>query len=62
MQNNLSLIAINNIFFIGIAGSGMSALAQFLAGTQKNVSGSDRYFTTDSENETRQKSEADGIQ
>ena len=39
----------------------MSALAQFLAGTQKNVSGSDRYFTHDTENETRQKLELEGI-
>ena len=61
MQNNLSLSELNNIFFIGIAGSGMSALAQFLAGSQKNISGSDRYFTNDIENETKQKLEADGI-
>ena len=61
MQNNLSLSQINNIFFIGIAGVGMSALAQFLAGTQKNISGSDRYFTHDTENETRQKLELEGI-
>ena len=34
----------NNIFFIGVAGSGMSAIAQYLRGIGKNVSGSDRYF------------------
>lgn len=62
MQNLPTLFEINNIFFIGIAGSGMSALAQFLAGSQKNISGSDRYFTADTENETRLKLEADGIQ
>ncbi len=61
MQNNLSLSQINNIFFIGIAGVGMSALAQFLAGTQKSVSGSDRYFINGTENETRQKLELEGI-
>ena len=33
-----------HIFFIGIAGVGMSAIAQYLAGTGKAVSGSDRYF------------------
>ena len=33
-----------NIFFIGVAGTGMSAIAQYLAGISKNVSGSDRYF------------------
>jgi UDP-N-acetylmuramate--alanine ligase len=61
LENNLSLTDINNIFFIGIAGSGMSALAQFLAGSKKNVSGSDRYFTADIENETRLKLELAGI-
>lgn len=34
-----------NVFFIGVAGTGMSAIAQFLAGTGKMVSGSDRYFS-----------------
>ena len=34
----------NDIFFIGIAGSGMSALAQYLAGKGMKVGGSDRYF------------------
>lgn len=48
-------------FFIGIAGTGMSAIAQYLAGTGKQVSGSDRYFTPDEENETRDKLEAKGI-
>ncbi len=48
-------------FFIGIAGTGMSAIAQYLAGTGKQVSGSDRYFTPDEENETRDKLEAEGI-
>jgi UDP-N-acetylmuramate--alanine ligase len=33
-------------FFIGIAGSGMSAIAQYLKGIGKHVSGSDRYFNT----------------
>lgn len=33
-----------NYFFIGIAGTGMSAIAQYLQGTGKNVSGSDRLF------------------
>jgi UDP-N-acetylmuramate--alanine ligase len=33
-----------NPFFIGIAGSGMSAIAQYLKGIGKNVSGSDRFF------------------
>jgi UDP-N-acetylmuramate--alanine ligase len=51
-----------NVFFIGIAGVGMSAIAQFLAGIEKKVSGSDRYFKEDEYNETKEKLEAEGIQ
>jgi UDP-N-acetylmuramate--alanine ligase len=50
-----------NIFFIGVAGTGMSALAQFLAGTGKTVSGSDRFFQRDVFNETQDKLEQAGI-
>src|SRR3954464_3755640 len=50
-----------NVFFIGIAGTGMSALAQYLKGSGKNVSGSDRYFTANELNETKNKLEAEGI-
>ncbi len=51
-----------NIFFIGVAGTGMSAIAQYLRGIGKNVSGSDRYFLPDTPNETKTKLEAEGIQ
>ncbi|RYZ38745.1 MAG: UDP-N-acetylmuramate--alanine ligase [Sphingobacteriales bacterium] len=51
-----------NVFFIGIAGVGMSAIAQWLAGEGKNVSGSDRYFLPGQFNETKDKLEAEGIQ
>ena len=51
----------NTIFFIGIAGAGMSAIAQYLQGIGKNVSGSDRYFVPNTPNETRDKLEAEGI-
>jgi UDP-N-acetylmuramate--alanine ligase len=50
------------VFFIGIAGTGMSAIAQYLAGTGKQVSGSDRYFLPEVFNDTREKLEALGIQ
>ena len=46
------------VFFIGIAGTGMSAIAQYLAGTGKQVSGSDRYFLPAVFNDTRNKLEA----
>jgi UDP-N-acetylmuramate--alanine ligase len=51
-----------NVFFIGIAGVGMSAIAQYLAGIEKKISGSDRYFKEDEYNETKEKLEAEGIQ
>lgn len=50
------------VFFIGVAGSGMSAIAQYLAGTGKTVSGSDRFFAPGVYNETKEKLEAAGIQ
>jgi UDP-N-acetylmuramate--alanine ligase len=51
-----------NVFFIGVAGVGMSAIAQYLAGIDKKVSGSDRYFKVGEFNETKEKLEAEGIQ
>lgn len=48
-------------FFIGIAGSGMSALAQYLRGLGKNVSGSDRFFKPEERNEIQEKLEEEGI-
>src|SRR6266487_680206 len=56
-----SLDNYQNIFFIGIAGSGMSALAQYLAGIGKTISGSDRFFIPGQSNETRDKLEAERI-
>ncbi len=43
---------LNQPFFIGIAGSGMSALAQYLAMSGHRVSGSDRAFDRDKNHET----------
>ena len=48
-------------FFIGIAGSGMSAIAQYLNGIGKQVSGSDRFFKKGEYNETEEKLVAEGI-
>jgi UDP-N-acetylmuramate--alanine ligase len=56
-----SLNDFKNPFFIGIAGSGMSALAQYLQAIGKTVSGSDRYFKKGECNETKDKLEAEGI-
>lgn len=51
-----------NPFFIGVAGSGMSAIAQYLTGIGMHVSGSDRFFKEGEYNETKEKLEAEGIQ
>ena len=58
---NKTINDFNNIFFIGVAGTGMSAIGQYLAGIGKNISGSDRYFLPDTNNETKEKLEAEGI-
>ena len=50
-----------NYFFIGIAGVGMSAVAQYLSGIGKNISGSDRYFLHGKNADVRSKLEKEGI-
>lgn len=57
-----SIDQFQRVFFIGVAGTGMSAIAQYLKGIGKEVGGSDRYFTPDAVNDTRNKLEAEGIQ
>jgi len=47
---NKNITEYNNFFFIGVGGTGMSAIAQYLSGIGKNVSGSDRIFN---ENNTK---------
>lgn len=56
-----SILDFKQPFFIGIAGSGMSALAQYLKESGMEVSGSDRFFSPGVYNETRQKLEEAGI-
>src|SRR6187455_3327871 len=56
-----SLSDFKNPFFIGVAGTGMSALAQYLQGIGKNASGSDRYFKEGEFNETKDKLEGEKI-
>ena len=57
-----SLQQYNKIFFIGVAGTGMSALAQYCKGIGKHVSGSDRYFGNSTNNEIQQQLTQFGIQ
>ena len=61
-MTNKTINDFNHIFFIGVAGTGMSAIAQYLAGIGKNISGSDRYFLPGTFNDTKEKLEAEGIQ
>jgi UDP-N-acetylmuramate--alanine ligase len=56
-----SLDQFHHPYFIGIAGTGMSALAQYLQGIGKQVEGSDRFFVPDVYNETKTKLEKEGI-
>lgn len=56
-----NILDFNKVFFIGIAGVGMSAIAQYLRGIGKEVSGSDRFFKEGEFNDTRSKLEAEGI-
>jgi UDP-N-acetylmuramate--alanine ligase len=51
----------NKVFFIGVAGTGMSAIAQYLAGIGKTVSGSDRYFLPNAFSDIKDKLAAAGI-
>ncbi len=57
----IDIRALNRIFFIGVAGTGMSALAQYLAGMGKQVAGSDRYFSSGVAGDVQAKLESAGI-
>jgi len=59
---DFQLQSFNNFFFIGIAGTGMSAIAQYLNGVGKKVSGSDRLYGTENKIEIEQQFETMGIQ
>ena len=50
-----------HFFFAGVAGAGMSAIAQYLSGIGKNVSGSDRFFNTSDNDKTKAQLEAENI-
>jgi UDP-N-acetylmuramate--alanine ligase len=51
-----------NYFFIGIAGTGMSAIAQYLQGVGRNVAGSDRLFNQNNKMLIQEQFEKQGIQ
>ncbi|MBA4166950.1 MAG: UDP-N-acetylmuramate--alanine ligase [Chitinophagaceae bacterium] len=56
-----SLENIKHPFFVGVAGVGMSAIAQYLQGTGLQVSGSDRFFNEGKAGDIKAKLEAEGI-
>jgi UDP-N-acetylmuramate--alanine ligase len=57
----MNLHTAKKIHFIGVAGTGMSAIAQYLAGTGHTVSGSDREFAKDSTDLIKQQLTEAGI-
>jgi len=61
MIKSMNINNLQNIFFIGTAGAGMSSIAQYLAGTGKTVSGSDRFFSEGQAPDIRQKLTEQGI-
>jgi UDP-N-acetylmuramate--alanine ligase len=62
MESKSDWKSLDHVYFIGIAGTGMSALAQFLRGMGKRVSGSDRFFKPGEYNETQAKLESLGVE
>lgn len=52
----------SSFFFVGVAGVGMSALAQYLAGQGYSVAGSDRQFALGAQPPIRHQLEAAGVQ
>ena len=57
----MDILSLNNVFFVGIAGTGMSAIAQYLCGMGKSVSGSDREFGRSESNATQTQFERIGL-
>ena len=60
-QSIKSISGYSKFHFIGVAGTGMSAIAQYLSGIGNIVTGSDRYFHPDEPNDTKEKLAAEGI-
>ncbi len=57
-----SLKDIQKLHFTGVAGTGMSAIAQYLSASGKTITGSDRCFHPSEKNETQEKLVVEGIQ
>lgn len=57
----MNVLTFDNFFFIGVGGAGMSAIAQYLAGNGKNVSGSDRLFANPENDFIKNQLQQEGI-
>lgn len=62
MNNSYNFQEHQHFFFVGIAGTGMSAIAQYLRGIGKTVSGSDRIFKPEGKMLIQEQFEKQGIQ
>lgn len=62
MNNNFDYTQYKHFFFVGIGGTGMSAIAQYLKGLGKEVSGSDRLFKPEQKMLIQEQFEKMGIQ
>lgn len=62
MNNQYDFQTHQHFFFVGIAGTGMSAIAQYLRGIGKMVSGSDRLFNGERKMLIQEQFEQQGIQ
>jgi UDP-N-acetylmuramate--alanine ligase len=58
----MSILSNTHFFFIGVGGAGMSAIAQYLSGSGKQVRGSDRLFASAENDYIRQQLEREGIE
>jgi UDP-N-acetylmuramate--alanine ligase len=56
-----AILSKQHFFFVGVAGAGMSAIAQYLSGIGKTVSGSDRLFASPDNKLVQQQLETEGI-
>lgn len=57
----MSILDKSNFFFVGVGGAGMSAIAQYLSGNGRQVSGSDRLFTNPENDYIKAQLEAESI-
>lgn len=60
-DHTIPLLQNQHFFFIGVGGAGMSAIAQYLSGNGKTVSGSDRLFADPVNDDLKRQLQQEGI-